>query len=250
MSEIDAKSESLRPGDLVDLFQIDLSPLGYEAVFYFQQADAKGGTVWFGGNEYQPRPIKVSGFKKSAEDAPPEPTLSIGNVDKGGYAILNEYGELLGARLIRIQTFAEFLDKLPDGSDNPSANAEAIHIPEVWWIEQKAPSNRLQISFRLKSILDLNGKQVPGRQLLKDVCRRPYRWWNPDTEEFAYPTAAGACPYAGGSSFTRGGNPTDDAHDECGKDPGSCALRGAVAGWDSLPGWFFPGLQRIPRDAG
>jgi lambda family phage minor tail protein L len=245
MSELDARNERLRPGDLVDLFQIDLLPIGVNQQFYFQQADAKGGSVWFGGHEYLIRPIKVSGFSKSSQDSPPEPTLAIGNVDKGGYALLNQYGELLGGKLTRIQTYAEFLDKLPDGTVNPSANATMIHIPEIWYIEQKGPSSRQQITFRLKSLLDLNGKKIPARTILKLICRRPYRVWDPVAGAFAYSTAPGACPYTSATYFDRHGTVTDAAHDECSKDPQGCHLRGNVAGWGSLPGWFFPGVQRI-----
>jgi lambda family phage minor tail protein L len=236
------RSEGLRPGDVVDLYTIDLNPIGYNAVLYFQQADAKGGSVWFGGKEYVPRPIKVSGFKKSSEDVPPEPTLLIGNVDKGGYALLNTYGELLGAKVTRTRTYAEFLDRLPDGvTANPNADSSASFLPEIWYIEQKGPSNRVQVSFRLKAITDLGDRQFPARQVLKHVCRREYRYWDAATSSFKYSTK-NACPYASPTYFKRSGASTAiPAEDECGKDPGSCKLRFG----ENLPGWFFPGVSKV-----
>lgn len=244
VDKINARNEGLRPGTEVELFMIDLTPIGVNQQFYFQQADAKGGSVWFGGHEYVPRPIRVTGFKKSSEEAPPEPTLAIGNLDKGGYQLLNDYSDLLGAKLVRIVTYAEFLDRLADGvTPNPSADANATHIPEIWYIEQKGPSNRLQISFRLKSIMDLNGKRVPARDVLKTVCRRPYRHWNGTS--FDYPLVAGACPYTGTNYFSRSGVATTAPFDECGKDPEGCQRRFPNT---AMPGWFFPGVRRISRN--
>jgi lambda family phage minor tail protein L len=246
MSKIDARNESLRPGTEVELFMIDLTPIGYPAVqLYFQQADHTGNSVWFGGKEYKPRPIKVSGFKKSSAEAPPEPTLSFSNIDKGGYQLLAQYGDLMRAKVVRLMTYAEFLDKLPDGTPNPTADATATELPEIWFIDQKDSATKQQIVFRLKSIMDLRGKQVPGRDILKSVCRRPYRVWNATTGQFDYPNVAGACPYTGEYSYTRSTVMTTPPYDDCGKDPEGCTVRFPD---QSLPGWFFPGARRISRN--
>lgn len=244
-NKITKKVEGLRPGARVDLFTIDLNPIGFNVLLHFQQADALGGTVWFGGKEFQPRPIKITGFKRDSSEAPPEPLMTIANVDKGGYALLRDYGELLGAKVTRIRTLAQFLDKLPDGTANPSADSSAQFLPEIWYVEQKQSANRIQVQFRLRSILDLNGKKLPNRTILKDVCQREYRVWDATAGVFRY-SPRRACPYTGTNYFKRDGTPTTNpAEDNCGKDPGSCKLR---FGEQSLPGWFFPGIQRIPKN--
>lgn len=244
-SQIDRVTEGLTVPAEVELFELDLNPIGFNQKFYFQQGDGQGHNISFGGNVYVPRPIRITGFKKSAEESPAEPTLAIGNLDKGGYSLLSTYGDLLGAKLTRLVTYAEFLDYLVDGvTVNPTADAAAVLMPEIWYLEQKSGATRIQITFRLSSVMDLRGKKIPGRDLLKKVCRRPYRVYNATTATFNYPTMVGACPYAGASSFTRNGVSTTAPYDECGKDPEGCKLRFPGA---TLPGWFFPGVRRINR---
>lgn len=244
MTDIVTLNEGLNPGSLVTLYEIDLNPVGINQHFYFQQADALGGEIIFGGNAYIPRPIMMEGFSRKGSEAPPEPAMTISNIDKGGYALLKDYNELLGAKVIRRRTYADFLDFLPDGvTVNPMADSSAQFIPEIWFIEQKETSNRIEIKFKLKSIMDLDGRKFPYRLVLKKVCTRRYRSFTGGT--FKYDSTENGCPYAGANYFTRQGVPTTADLDNCGKDPGSCQLR---FGKD-LPGWFFPGVKRIPGNA-
>jgi lambda family phage minor tail protein L len=240
MPDIVSQSESLSPGEKVHLYTLDLNPIGVNQVFNWTPSDTRGNSVWFGNVEYIPRPIIVTGFKKSSQEQTPEPTLTISNVDKGGYAILKEFGELLNAKIIRRQTYALFLDKLPDGSPNPNADPEAYNLPEIWYVEQKSGSDSQIIQFRLSSIMDLRDKQVPGRQALKDFCMREYRAYIDG--QFVYPQVR-ACPYQGNQYFTPAGQATNDpAQDACSFDFKGCKLRFPN---EPLPGWFFPGLREF-----
>lgn len=245
MPEFVAQTDGLTHGDEVELFIIDLTVIGHAAVFYFTPSRKDGGSLWFGDNEYLSRGIKADGFKRSSTDEPAEPTLTVLNVDKGGYALLNDYGELLGAKVTRIKTFVQFLDKDLDGNVNPNAEPTAHFIPEIWYVEHKPSANRVFIQFRLKAATDIRDKKVPGRIVLKNFCTRPYRVWDADLEDFVYPTAF-ACPYAGSNYFKADGTPTmNPAEDRCSKgiDDG-CALR--FPG-ETLPTYAFPGVAKVPR---
>lgn len=245
MSEILARSESLNPGELVELFIIDLNAIGFPFIFRFSPSAQLGASLWFGGNEYLPRAIQAAGFERTSNSAPPEPTLSVTNVDKGGNQLLNDYDDLLGAKVTRILTYKTFLDKIPEtGLTNPSADGTAMYIPEIWYVEQKEGSNKEAVRWRLRSILDLNGKMVPGRLVLKDVCMRQYRYYDATLGHFVY-SPVNACPYAGSAYFKRDGtSTTDPTLDECTKDYKGCKLRYPV---EALPTWAFPGVSKLPR---
>lgn len=240
-----ALDEGLNPGALIDLYIVDLAPIGYPVQLYFQASSPLGTSLWFGGKEYVSRGIMVTGFERSSQDVPPEPSLIISNVDKGGYALLETYGEMLGATITRLQTYDVFLDFLEDGvTQNPMRDSSAMHFPEIWGIEQKDGSDNEVIKWRLKSILDLRGKKVPNRLVLKDICQRRYRYWNASLGAFTYSKVC-ACPYAGTVYYKRDGTvSTNPADDDCTKDFKGCQLR--FKG-QPLPGWFFPGVSKLPR---
>jgi len=167
------------------------------------------------------------------------------NVDKSGYALLKQYDDLVNAKITYMHTWAHFLDKLPDGSDNPNKDPKAVNIPEVWYVQQKEGSDPTVVKWRLSSVLDLSGVMVPSRTMLKTVCRRPYRFWDAKKGAWSYSKKASACPYAGTQMFTRDSTPTSDPLlDRCPKNPRGCSDR--FGSRTDLPGWFFPGLQRYP----
>lgn len=49
---IEQANESLQSGDQVDLFSIDLLPIGFNVQFYWTSSRQDGGSLWFGGIEY------------------------------------------------------------------------------------------------------------------------------------------------------------------------------------------------------
>jgi lambda family phage minor tail protein L len=245
MSEPLPNMLGLDAGSIVYLYIIDFNPVGQNVKLYFTPSDSAGGNIVFGGQTYLALPIEMGGFEKSSEAGPPEPTLTIANVNKGGNSLLTTYNDLLGAKITRILTFTNFLDFLADGvTVNPTADATAMIMPEIWFIEQKVTNTPIIISWRLKSVLDLNGKMIPARLILKSVCSRIYRVWDSVNSVFSY-SLNNACPYSGAAKFTRQGvTTTDPTLDFCSKDVPGCAARFGSA---TLPGWFFPGVTRLPK---
>jgi lambda family phage minor tail protein L len=105
-------------------------------------------------------------------------------------------------------------------------------------VAQKTSHTAVAIAFKLASRMDVEGTQLPRRQILRDVCTHTYRAW--DGAAFDYSKAS--CPYVGAADFDTGNNPTDDAHDQCSRNIKGCQLRfpGQV-----LPARFFPGVGKV-----
>ena len=89
--KISKEVHSLEPSALITLYEIDLSKLlvRNERVVNTDRADLStelrfhnnlksiNTSIWFGGKEYFPAPIKADGFETSAKGSPPTPRLSI-----------------------------------------------------------------------------------------------------------------------------------------------------------------------------
>lgn len=232
--------QDLDLGTIVELYDIDLTFCGFPQVLHF--SPHTGGTdIHYGDNVYLGRGLEMTGFGKSSNNAPPEPSFTISNVDKGGTALLQDYDNLIGAQVTRRRTLAKYLNFLEDGvTPNPNKSWNSQFMPEIWYVEQKEEDNPILIKWRMKSIMDLEDVMVPARQVLKGYCKRRYRYWNPTTQTFVYPTV-NACPYTGSSCFDMFNNPTTPDKDMCSKDHVGCDRR-----FDELPTWAFPGADRLP----
>lgn len=217
-------------GELIDLFKLDLTPLGGE-VFRFTSSVVGAQPVQFDGETYTPTNVEAQGFEWTAGGTLPTPTLRVGNATNLVSAALGEFQDLVGADFYRIRTLRRFLD---DG-DDPDPDAQ---FPvEVFKVEQKTAHNKVFVEWSLSAAIDQEGRRLPGRQVIRDTCDYVYRV--PDgAGGFDYTNAT--CPYAGPLHFDTNGAPTSSAQDRCGKRVRDCKLRfGATA---TLPGRFFPGV--------
>ena len=111
---IAAAVQSSSPGDLVALFDIDLTPLGGEILRFTSgtlPGDAPGvyKPVRWQGNVYMPAPFDASGFEISARGALPTPTLRMG-ASRELMSLLRTYGDCVGMRVTRWRTFSKYLD--------------------------------------------------------------------------------------------------------------------------------------------
>lgn len=237
--------QSLNPGNLVDLYTIDLSVIGFAVQLYFTPSAQSGQNLVYGGITYVSANVQMSGFKKNSDATTVQPELVIPNIDKGGTALVLAYNDLIGAQVTRRRTFQGFLDFLSDGvTPNQFADASSQFIPEIWYIEQKTEHTRSSIKFLLASVTDWNGQFLPTRRVWKDLCERTYRFYSGGSFNYTGVT----CPYTGSSYFDVNGNATTAAGDYCGKDLKHCTLRYPQP--DTLPGYFFPGVERTPPTPG
>jgi phage-related protein len=164
--------------------------------------------------------------------------------------LINEFGDPVGAKLTRWVTYSHYLD------DGPLADPNEHFLPEVWVIERKKSQNRIFVEFELSAAMDQQGRQLPGRQVLRDACILRYRTHIPGTSppEFAYNQTDMGCPWAGtgtdplnpeGPYFTRVGESTPNpANDLCGKKLEDCKKRFNLT-TAILPFAGFPGVSRV-----
>ena len=224
------------PSNLISLFSLDCTSLGGSVVTFTGSQDAAGPIV-FGGVTYYPLPIETSGFEINAAGSLPTPTIKILNIPEF-QALVIEYGDLIGAVLTRIRTFATFLDN----GDTPDPTA--FYPPDIWTVDRKSNLNKVFIEFELAASTDQQGRQIPGRQVMQNFCDQIYRHYNPNTGLFTYTKAT--CPYTGTQYFDTNDNPVvSPSADVCGKRLTSCVCR--FGSGNPLPTHAFPGVSPITR---
>ncbi|MBH1446619.1 phage minor tail protein L [Stenotrophomonas maltophilia] len=210
---ITADAQQLEPGGRVTLYELDASSFGADQLFFHQHLQS--GVIWWQGQEYGAWPIKTEGFARTG-DQPPTPKLGVSNIDGRISALCLAFDDLVGARVIRRQTLVKYLDaaNFPDG--NPTADPDEHFQDEVWFIERKTSEGKETVEFELTTAIDLNGEQLPGRQIIAGVCgwlirggyRGPY------------------CGYTGPPVADANDIPTDDpARDQCSGLVRGCKLR-------------------------
>lgn len=118
---------------------------------------------------------------------------------------------------------------------NPTADPNEHFLDEIWFIERKVSEDFETVEFELATAIDLNGEQLPGRQIIAGTCgwlirggyRGPY------------------CTYNGSAYFDINDNPVSDpARDVCAGLVRSCKKRFGET--NPLPYGGFPaaGLLR------
>lgn len=185
---------------LVHLYALDL-PSG-QVLRFTNDADTPIG---FAGQSYQILSVSASGFAWNDRGVPSRPSLSVVN-DNGLFTPQLDHPDLIGQRLVRLVTFAEECDA-PLGSGGGSSFA-----PECWKIDRLARLDAEEAVFDLVPEADLEGKSLPARVMLKNLCQHRYRIWDASLQRFDYTGAT--CPYVGGKAFDGDGNPVANGADD------------------------------------
>lgn len=211
---ITADVQALEPGALVELFELDATAIGGDLLRFHGHLQA--GSIFWQGNEYKPWPIEASGFERTGDAQQPSPTLTVGNVDGVIGAMCLALGDLVKAQVRRRRTLGKYLDAVNFPAGNPTADPNEEMPQELWYVEQKSGDVYPQIEFTLASPLDLNGQQLPSRQIIANVCQ----WLAKGGYRGPF------CGYTGAAMFDRDDNPvTDPAQDKCGGRLSSCKVR-------------------------
>ncbi|ACL58440.1 phage minor tail protein L [Methylobacterium nodulans] len=229
--------QSLTPGDLVALFIIDLSPIRVNQQFAFtSEADRARGPLTFRGVTYTPLDVKAEGFEMTGHGQMPQPKISVSNATRLMSSATLLYQDLIGARLIRTRTYAQFLD------DGVTPDPEAAYAQDIYRFEQKVEHSKHQIVWNLAADMDQEGRDLPARLIVRDICLWRYRRW--DAEKGAWDYSHVTCPYTGAQAYDRFGNPTTPDKDEPSRHVTTCCK--VRFGADApLPFGGFPGVARV-----
>lgn len=218
--------QSLNPGGVVELFELDATILG-DSIYRFHAGtnEMYGDIVW-DGDTYAAFPIEASGFELSTKGTLPRPTLRIANVTGLIGALTRTVNDLVGAKVTRKRTLVKYLDAANFAEGNGLADPSQTFPEDIYYVNRKVSENRIYIEFELASAMDLHGIKLPRRQIIQNVCAWVYR--------------SSECSYSGGAVAKANDQLTSVlAEDVCGKRLSSCKLRfGETA---QLPYGGFPG---------
>lgn len=236
-------SDIQRPdlGVVVELYDVDCTTI-FGQVLRFVPAplivdrnNPDPQPVTWRGETYVPRACQSEGWTWDGQGPLPQPTLTLGNTDRSISALCIAYNDLQGARVTRHRVPMKYLDDMPD------ADPDIEFDPDVYTIDQKTTQNKMVVGFNLGAAIDIEGRKIPGRQVVQSYCPWRYRYWN--GAEFVYNQGSAACPYTGSDYFDRDGNPVDDPElDVCGKRLMSGCKKRYPTG--DMPFGGFPGAAK------
>ncbi|NUW55387.1 phage minor tail protein L [Cronobacter turicensis] len=242
--------QQLEPGNTIRLFEVSGESFDMPDVLRFHSYNlphtpdeiaAAGGdenklpakSIWWQGEEYSAWPCQIEGIEASTDGTSAQPKLTVANLDTSITALCLAYDDLFKAKVIIRETLVQYLDarNFPDG--NPTADPTQ-EIRRVYYINGKSSETNEAVEFVLSSPMDLEGVQLPRRQL-HSLCT-----WCINGK---YRSGDG-CSYAGTRYFDRLNNPVDDpALDVCNGTLTACKLRFGEA--QPLDFGGFPGTSLI-----
>ena len=242
---------SLEPGAIIELFDLDLTPIDAAAGivrFHAGTNELQQPVVWK-GQTYTPRPVQASGFGASTTGAAPRPKLQVSNIASAGavgiMTLMNrDYHDLVGAVVTRRRTLTKYLDAVNFASGvNQLADPTAEFPLDVYYVERRIMEHRLYSEYELVSVHDLDGVLLPTRQVIRDTCTYSYRIWDPAIGGFAYADSRELpvdCPYTGTTYYSALGVAVATPQlDVCGRRLSDCRKRfsaGATRVLDNVGG--------------
>lgn len=231
---IATEAQNLSPTALIELFELDLTKQGGGITRLHSGTNELNGDVTWQGNVYVRFPIEATGFDKSSAGTLPRPIVKASNIQGLLSADVRSYGDYMGCKFTRRRTFARFLDAVNFAAGNPSADPNQHYPDEIYYIDRKSSENPVYIEFELSSAFDVQGIQLPRRQVIQNCCAWVYK--------------SAECSYTGGAVADENGNATSNpALDKCGKRVSDCKLRfpssGPTAGVLQFGG--FPGVGLV-----
>ena len=227
----DVQKLSISP--IIELYELDLTTIPGASTIYFwsPNVNKNGAAVRFGGQDYTPWPVSLTGLSKTGKGQIPRPTLVVGNLTRELTAKALLYDDIVGAKFTRRRTLEKYLDAFNfPGNVNPTADPTAEFVREIYYIDRKAHESQEYMEFELASPMDVHGVMLPGRQVVQNYC------------PFIYKDATSGCTYTPAGSYWKADDtPTAVAgEDVCGHRLASCKLRNG-SNAIGLPFGGFPG---------
>lgn len=242
---ITAEIQKLAPSAIIELFVLDATAFGGGLYRFHAGTNQLSANIVWQGDTYTAFPIQATGFDYSGNGQLPRPKIAVANALGTITALVLNYDDLLGAKLTRKRTLAQYLDDVNFNAQSleldfvaqdyririSAADPNAEFADDVFYVDRKVNETKDVVEFELAAAFDVAGVQLPRRQIIQNVCVWKYR----GTE----------CGYSGSNYW----NAADQSvatlgQDVCGKRLSSCKLR--FGEYDPLPFGSFPaaGLTR------
>jgi lambda family phage minor tail protein L len=210
---IRSEIQKLAPSAVIELFVLDLSLFSQGSVYFHAGTNSLQQRLTWQGKTYEAFPIQVEGFEFNGNGQIPRPKLKVANVTGAITAMVLIYQDLVGAKITRKRTLAKYLDAVNfPGGVNPTADPTAEFADDIYYIDRKSRETRDVIEFELAASFDLEGVNLPRRQIVQNVCPWRYR--------------SSECGYTGTSYFDANDQfVASSTQDICGKRLSSCQAR-------------------------
>jgi len=214
--QITSELQKISPSSIIELFQVDATSFGGEVYYFHAGTNNLTASVVWQGDTYSPFPVQMTGFEFNGKGQLPRPTMIIANITSLITTLVLEFDDLLGAKVTRKRTMAKYLDAVNfDGGVNPDADPTAEFPDDVYFIERKVNENKESVEFELAASFDVQGVQLPRRQIIQNICPWKYR--------------GAECSYAGTNYFDTNDVSVETlSQDVCGKRLSSCEARFGV----------------------
>jgi len=223
---IASDTQKLAVGDIVTLYELDLTDVGSSQILYFTESiDDDLTPVIFDTVTYYPIHLDSDGWEVTGQETLPRPKLRVSNVLITFVSHINTFNDMIGAKLTRRRTLKKYLD------GEPEADAEAQFAPDIFRVRQKTQQTKVAVEFELAPYMDFEDTSIPKRQILRDFCTWIYRQYDSGTGTFNefdildYNHVI-TCPYTGDYYYNRiGERVTNPRDDKCGKRITDCEMR-------------------------
>lgn len=241
--------QGLNLGMDITLYEIDLTSynLGFIRVYEGDEGAVtdSAGPISFGGVLYNPWPIRTSGWRQGGGGSLPRPRFAVSNVNRVFTPMVRAADGFKYAPFRRVKTYERYLDFNRDGTPNPNADGTQHKPVDIYEINRIALEGEIEgvevIQWELRTPIDRPNSSLPKITLVREVCQRTYRVFDPATGDFNYEGVD--CPYVGAISYDENNEETTAENDVCPHFLRNCSRRfgeNAV-----LPFLGFPGIERV-----
>ena len=117
-----ANLQSLSPGALIELFELDATAQGGSVSRFHAGTNGVGSDIVWQGVTYAKASIRAEGFEISAKGVLPRPQLVISNLFGTIGLLIENLDDLIGATVTRKKTYAMYLDGMPDADPTTFTN--------------------------------------------------------------------------------------------------------------------------------
>jgi lambda family phage minor tail protein L len=168
----------LQPTAILELFRIYPDRINRPTLFLgFHGGSIFNESLNWQGVQYLPLAIESEGFNILADGTLPRPKIRIANRNFIITNLLQNFKDLINAKVIRKRVSVKYLDDSNFEGGNPFgvADPKAELANETWLMGRKVLEDKIFVEFELNSPLDLESFSVNSRGITAKFCYWQYR---------------------------------------------------------------------------